>query len=373
MPAKVSAISKAVKAIKSLQLGKSEYVPWGETSYLLEKEDLNLLPRAHLRRHLLARGDNNAGKRVELCGRLEKSIKSEIEEQQRVEEEREKKHKEIVALEEKGAVYCVGSNHRGQLGLGDLEHRFMFTPIPMTRGLGIRLVSTRNDTVFAISESHCVYTWGSGGTGPMALCKEKRSNFETAQFIESLDEEDIIDVVVGLNHACARNEIAVYSWGCGQSGCLGNDNMAIQDLPDLVSFETHEAMTKVVSGEMHCAALSESGKVWTWGLCANGRLGSGIQTGIVPIPKEIKFPVDIVMISCGSEHTVASSKSRVFSWGTNDGGRLGHGDCIDRFKPSEVLSLSIGLSILDISCGTWHSACIAASPPMKDCGWLYTW
>jgi hypothetical protein len=43
-----------------------------------------------------------------------KKLKIEIEEQRRVEEERQKRHQEIAAQEEKGAVYCVGSNDRGR-------------------------------------------------------------------------------------------------------------------------------------------------------------------------------------------------------------------------------------------------------------------
>jgi alpha-tubulin suppressor-like RCC1 family protein len=238
----------------------------------------------------------------------------------------------------------------------------------------VKQVSTSNHISFAVTGSHCVYTWGSSGKGPMALYKQQRANFQSPQLIESLQEEDIVDVAVGLNHACARNEIAVYSWGCGTSGCLGNDNTKIQELPDLISFETHEVMSSIVSGEMHCAALSESGKVWTWGVGANGRLGLGNLTGFgfVPLPKEIKLSFQIVMISCGSEHTLASTHTNIFSWGANDGARLGHGDCKDRYEPCEIVRMS-GLTILDISCGTWHTACIAASPPMQNCGWLYTW
>jgi len=103
-----------VNALKSLQLSKNEHIPWGDTFYLMGEDDLNLLPRAHLRRHLFARGDDGSGTRVELCTRLEEEIKDEIEEQRRVEEERQKRHQEIAAQEEKGAVYCVGSNDRGR-------------------------------------------------------------------------------------------------------------------------------------------------------------------------------------------------------------------------------------------------------------------
>jgi alpha-tubulin suppressor-like RCC1 family protein len=126
------------------------------------------------------------------------------------------------------------------------------------------------------------------------------------------------------------------------------------------------------TGEMHCCALSSEGQVYSWGLAANGRLGEIDASRIISIPRLINIPVQIKMIACGSEHTMAASNSNVFSWGANDGGRLGLGDLDNRGVPCKINSLQ-GLQIIDISCGTWHSACIAAAPIMKRSGWLYTW
>ena len=78
------------------------------------------------------------------------------------------------------------------------------------------------------------------------------------------------------------------------------------------------------------------------------------------------------MISCGSDHTIAITESKVFSWGSGDGFRLGHGDYKDRYEPTEISSLT-GLPISDISCGTWHSACVVVIPPFNKYGWVYSW
>ena len=58
-------------------------------------------------------------------------------------------------------------------------------------------------------------------------------------------------------------------------------------------------------------------------------------------PFVIKFPPSkrIKLISCRAEHTVVVSTDGVFSWGSNDGGRLGHGDFEDRWEPCSVETL----------------------------------
>ena len=375
-------VSKAAALFKALR--KPDDIPWGDTSYLLEKEDVQKLPRSHLRHHLAARNESTKGSARALSAQLQLSLKHEIEEKKRREENERKRINRLQDLEKKGAIYSVGSNHRGQLGLGDLDHRTKFNVIPETRGEGFTKVSTRNDVVFAITTDHKVFSWGGGGMGPMAIeCKQKRSKFESPQNVELLEEEDITNISIGLNHACAISESMVgYSWGSGESGCLGSTNhdgggTGYSTHPDLISFPMkngfREFIQTIECGEMHCCALSSIGEIYTWGHAANGRLGViGGTSKIIRIPHIINISVQIKMVSCGAEHTMAASCSNIYSWGANDGGRLGLGDLANRSTPSIIESLQ-GLHIIDISCGTWHSACIAAAPMMKSSGWLYTW
>eukprot|EP00557_Chaetoceros_sp_GSL56_P006447 CAMPEP_0176504184 /NCGR_PEP_ID=MMETSP0200_2-20121128/15784_1 /TAXON_ID=947934 /ORGANISM="Chaetoceros sp., Strain GSL56" /LENGTH=151 /DNA_ID=CAMNT_0017903571 /DNA_START=236 /DNA_END=688 /DNA_ORIENTATION=+ len=151
--------------MKLLKFGTHDNIPWGDIEYLAKVKDLTLLPRAHVRNHLLARSETATGQRLEMCQRLQVSINRELEEIKRRQKEKEKRRREIANMEEKGAIYSVGLNDRGQLGLGDLKERSAFTVVPMTRGLCFQKVFTRNDLVFAITDSHCVYTWGSNGMG----------------------------------------------------------------------------------------------------------------------------------------------------------------------------------------------------------------
>lgn len=375
--------SQAVKiSVTRFALGKkTNDIKWGDRR-ILEGRDFTKLTRAHLKRHLSARNENLKGSRPALIKRLEESLERERQIELKRAAEAEAKHRKIADLEEQGAVYSCGSNHRGQLGLGDLEKRNKFTVIPETRGLGIQFVTCRNDIIFAVSKKKETYCWGGGGVGPMGMdSRSERAKFESPQIVQHLVDEDILKVAVGSNHACAVSECGdVYCWGEGRNGCLGNGQSENQIIPDLVPTFTEKIHVKEIrAGEMHTCALSDEGEIHSFGHKANGRLGLGYfdKTTLIDfsIPHMIHFPFNqqIRMVACGSEHSIAVGQRRqVFSWGLGDGGRLGHGDYSDRWEPTAISALN-GETIVNVSCGTWHSACIVAVPPMKkDRGWLYT-
>ena len=78
-------------------------------------------------------------------------------------------------------------------------------------------------------------------------------------------------------------------------------------------------------------------------------------------------------VSCGSLHSaVLLEDSRVFSWGSGDGGRLGHGDTRRRNTPTIVQALA-GEAVAKVCCSVWHSAAIVVVPPYTTGGLLYTW
>lgn len=364
--------------IATLGLGSND-TKWGDSENL-DKMDISNLTKAHLKRHLIARGEDSNGNRVILLQRLEQSLQRERNMKIQRDTEAESKHRQIADLEEKGALYCIGLNHKGQLGLGDLDDRSTFTVIPETRGLGIIHVASRNDVVFAVSKNKNVYCWGGAGVGPMGVeMNNQKSQFMSPQLVQNLEEEDIVGVSIGSNHASAISEHGdVYVWGEGRNGCLGNGNSKSQATPDLVPFFVEKINIKCCSaGEMHNCALDKNGNVYSFGHSANGRLGLGCVNNPVKVytPYSVQFPrcERVRLISCGTDHSLAVTACRIYSWGCGDGGKLGHGDYSDRWEPSEIVSLS-GKRITDVSSGFWHSACIINIPPMTEGnGWLYTW
>ena len=372
------------KMVKFGILSKQPDVQWGDLK-LLEEIDLTILTRASLKRHLDARKEETTGNKSQLINRLISSLEVEKEKIRAEEQQLEAKHRQIADLEENGAVYVIGSNHKGQLGLGDLNHREIFTAIPDTRGLFVTKVEARNDLNFAISGDHNVYTWGSSGVGPMGLheTSKARLKFETPQIVNGFDGEEIVQIAAGANHVCALSIGGdIFVMGDGKCGCLGLGDFCDHSKPVLMrDFDSDIQFEMVKSGEVHTCALTRDGELYTWGHFANGRLGIGKQkregvpdeqTELFNFPSRVFFQEKVKMVACGSEHSIAITNSGIYSWGVGDGGRLGHGDFEDRWEPNKIKALE-GCNILDISCGVWHSSCIVIIPPMNESGLLYTW
>ncbi len=78
---------------------------------------------------------------------------------------------------------------------------------------------------------------------------------------------------------------------------------------------------------------------------------------IVPVPragklKRVKLPR--TQVSCGALHIgCLLDDSRVVTWGSGDGGRLGHGDTRPRNTPTVVQALA-GEAVAKVLCSVWH-------------------
>jgi len=89
----------------------------------------------------------------------------------------------------------------------------------------------------------------------------------------------------------------------------------------------------VVIGQSFIIALEESGTLVSWGEDKVGCLGLGNDRVNQPEPAPIPFPmvdeqsVKVVDVQFGRHHVMAlTDKGKVYTWGENSGGQLGLGD-----------------------------------------------
>lgn len=90
------------------------------------------------------------------------------------------------------------------------------------------------------------------------------------------------------------------------------------------------------SASAHCMAIAEDGRVFTWGRNETGQLGHG-DLGNRSAPTVVKAleGVKVVSGSCGKNHTVVVTDTGAsYAWGSNKHGQLGVG-AIARTKPKE--------------------------------------
>jgi len=159
---------------------------------------------------------------------------------------------------------------------------------------------------------------------------------------------------------------SVYTIGRGSYGCLGHGNLQDQrGLKKVTSFSDMSCALHVsfVSCCDNCTAIIANSKLYTFGWNELGGLGHG-DTAKQLIPKEVEGLSDVTHVSCGRFHFAAISNSDLYTFG--DGmacGSLGHGDLLDRLKPKKVERLP---KVVSVSCGHNYTAAITVD------GDLYT-
>ena len=118
----------------------------------------------------------------------------------------------------------------------------------------------------------------------------------------------------------------VYSWGNGQSGCLGHGSE--QHEPTARKVEALRGVVGIAAGADHSAAWSTEGAVWTWGNGHLGELGHGnLDNQLVPRVVEALAGRKVVGVATGESHTAAWTEAgELLTWGSNYWGQLGHGD-----------------------------------------------
>ena len=187
---------------------------------------------------------------------------------------------------------------------------------------------------------------------------ETVSNVSTFQQVTHLEGIHVTDITVGQSHMIAVSDKGeVYSWGWGEYGKLGHIDEAEKctdkrrmvtnsvlrgfNLPKRLEFFGNSQLPKAIAascGKRHSLVLTEDHKVYAFGYAGNGTLGiKGFEGECSVEPVLVPFEQDIVQIECGFDFSLAlGADGRVYSWGLNDWGQLGHNQGIKQDTPQPI-------------------------------------
>jgi alpha-tubulin suppressor-like RCC1 family protein len=214
--------------------------------------------------------------------------------------------------------------------------------------------------VLIVANDDKVFAFGSNDYGVLGFGNCDEVNELTIN--EKLCQKQIIDFKNSSCHVIARTiNGKIYCWGFNFRGVLGNGKKVDEVYkPQLNEYLSDIQIIDICCGGWHSLALTNSGQVYAWGGNDCGQIGkrtNGFNSNqLIPIKVNGFNDEKVVMVSCGYWHSMALTESgRVFSWGDNRFEQLGHNNtdvCVG--KPSVVL-LSNEISIKKISCGREHS------------------
>jgi Regulator of chromosome condensation (RCC1) repeat len=136
-------------------------------------------------------------------------------------------------------------------------------------------------------------------------------------------------LVAGVQSAAAATSGAVYAWGRGDLGELGNGTtITPQTTPVAVSLPAGVTATAIAGGGFTGYALGPNGTVYAWGFGLDGQLGNGTTTSVQTTPVVVSLPAGVTAtaIAAGAQTGYAiGSNGAVYAWGRGDLGELGNG------------------------------------------------
>ncbi|GER49526.1 regulator of chromosome condensation family protein [Striga asiatica] len=160
--------------------------------------------------------------------------------------------------------------------------------------------------------------------------------------------------------SCAEdfeNPGEVFIWGEGVADCLTRPNLRATNalLPKALESSVVLDVQKIACGHRHAVLVTRQGDVFSWGEEDGGRLGHGVESDFSQ-PRLVQAlggkPVE--SIACGQRHTCAVTLSGdLYMWGdgsTPDG--PGH------WLPKRVGGPLEGLQVSSVACGPWHTAVV---------------
>ncbi|GMH78228.1 hypothetical protein TrST_g897 [Triparma strigata] len=268
------------------------------------------------------------------------------------------------------SVYSWGRGEDGQLGVGDtsdqslpiLVSTFLTSPSPP------QTISCGSGHTVVLSTSGHIYTWGRGDDGRLGHGDNGWKYIP--RLVQTLKETVVVKVTCGSYHTAAvTQEGRLFTWGGGMYGKLGHGTEAGCSRPKVVEALDGVRVREVACGSRHTCAVVEGGEVWTWGDKENGVSGHGDTEGHQYTPRVLASLRNVVVVgvsACGFHSAVVDRDGGIWTWGEGKFGRLGHGSERNVTSPKRVEALN-GERPFKVACGGFHTAAVTED------GAVYTW
>ena len=242
-----------------------------------------------------------------------------------------------------GKLYATGNGDDGRLGTGNT------TSISVAVQVGSLTswtqVSAGSNNGLGLQADGSMWSWGRGFRGFTGL--NNTTDYSSPVQIGALTTWVNISSGGGGSHAIKSDGTM---WGWGQNAYnafhVGDNSATNRSSPVQIksSVTWAQGVGKISHGQ-HCqAAIDTSNKLWTWGSNRTGSLGHG-DTTKRSSPTQVGTLTNWKQVSCNqSESTdmmaAVKTDGTLWTWGDAVDGGLGHGNTTDYSSPVQVGSLT---------------------------------
>lgn len=273
-------------------------------------------------------------------------------------------------LVQSGNVYSTGENSVGQLGLGDYKDRntmCMIDPKKFNNEKVVEIFSCFSKSI-ALTQEGNIYTWGCFEMDHYSNISEIMENRCVPKKID-LNNEIVTLVSVGINHSFVLTKTnKLFSWGAGMDGKLGLGHEENKYEPSLVDSKTYDdkKIQKICCGMRHTMIMTDDGELY---FCGEHFLDMQRRETFDRIDQKYFGDEKIIDIKSQFYSLALTESGKVYSWGLNVNGQLGHGDKSHCFLPNLIDPQWFkNEKIKSISGGTHYSFFITQSGKVYACG-----
>ena len=258
-------------------------------------------------------------------------------------------------------VFAWGEAQHGQLGVAKNASMHAMSPIEVealapTSTFMVREVGAGGNGSFALTSRQELLLWGDNSNEQLGLGSSFRGVdrvFSPKPLSPNWDTVDmqwrtlyITKAVLARKFGLAVDKYGrVFAWGENIHGQLGVGDRSPRNTPVMV--EGLQQVRQIAVGLQHSAAIDSRHHLYTWGDCADGRLGHGVlHTEVRSVknnvinrsrkrvesllePKCVDFfrsGKDVSLVACGDRFTVAvDGRGDAWTWGSGIYGQLGRG------------------------------------------------
>ena len=230
------------------------------------------------------------------------------------------------AVSSNGDLFTWGGGMYGKLGHGTEIGHSAPKRVEGLVGTKVHQIACGSRHTAVIATNGALYTWGDKENG-VAGHGDTEGHQYTPKLLEKLASKRVIQLsACGFHTGCLTDKGEVYTWGEGKFGRLGHNAERNCHSPRLVEALLGTQPRQVACGGFHTAVITEDGRTFTFGGGEHGQLGHGNKVNkVVPTLVQALEGLSISQITCGWSHSVAlTNKGKVYTWGNGDHGKLGH-------------------------------------------------
>jgi alpha-tubulin suppressor-like RCC1 family protein len=281
-----------------------------------------------------------------------------------------------LALTADGQLWAWGHNNHGQLGDGTTTDRHQPVRVDVPSDTRVVAIAAGGDHSLALTFDGHVLAWGDNGYGQLGDGSTVDRHLPVRLDLQARS------LTAGVHHSAAiLVDGTVAAWGMNVDGELGDGTHTNRSVPVDMHLPIDVHATAIDAGGFHTLVIGDDGFVYASGANVNGQLGDDSHQGHRETPVRVHLPAgeSAVDVAGGGGHSLALTDSgRVYGWGLNAEGQIDDGDVLEHRAPVAI-PLPLTPGVTSVSAGGGQSMATtpqfsdvtAGNPFVTDVSWLF--